>query len=45
MTNANVSGTQLPAFDRLRAADVESTIRELVGRNRAEAASLAEMSL
>src|SRR5688572_29964008 len=40
MTNANVSGTQLPAFDRLRAADVESTIRELLERNRAEVASL-----
>src|ERR1041384_5863216 len=37
---ATVSGTQLPAFDRIRAADVESTIRELLERNRAEVATL-----
>ena len=36
----SVSGTQLPAFDRIRAADVESTIRDLLQRNRAELARL-----
>ncbi len=40
MSNATVSGTQLPAFDRIRAAEVEPTIRELLERNRAEVASL-----
>jgi oligopeptidase A len=37
---ARVSGTELPAFDRIRAADVEQTIRQLLERNRAEVASL-----
>jgi oligopeptidase A len=40
MTEATVSGTALPAFDRIRAADVETTIRELLQRNRGEVASL-----
>src|ERR1051325_2457612 len=39
-TNATVSGTVLPAFDRIHAAEVEPTIRELLDRNRAEVASL-----
>ena len=37
---ARVSGTELPAFDRIRAADVETTIRQLLERNRAAVASL-----
>ncbi|HEX6636261.1 MAG TPA: M3 family metallopeptidase [Steroidobacteraceae bacterium] len=40
MNTATVSGTQLPAFDRIRASDVEPTIRSLLERNRAEVASL-----
>ena len=36
----SVSGTQLPAFDRIRAGDVEATIRDLLQRNRAELATL-----
>jgi oligopeptidase A len=37
---ASVSGTALPAFDRIRAVEVEPTIRELLERNRAEVATL-----
>ncbi len=37
---ATVSGTELPAFDRIRAAEVEPTIRDLLERNRQEVASL-----
>ena len=37
---ANVSGTALPAFDRIRAAEVETTIRALLDRNRGEVADL-----
>ncbi|MEJ0085924.1 MAG: M3 family metallopeptidase [Pseudomonadota bacterium] len=40
MTDANISGTALPAFDRIQAADVESTIRELLQRSRGEVATL-----
>jgi oligopeptidase A len=40
MTDANISGTALPAFDRIRAGDVETTIRSLLERNRGEVASL-----
>ncbi|HEU4780315.1 MAG TPA: M3 family metallopeptidase [Steroidobacteraceae bacterium] len=40
MTDANISGTTLPAFDRIAAADVEPTIRELLQRNRGEVATL-----
>jgi oligopeptidase A len=40
MNTAEVSGTALPAFDRIRAADVETTIRTLLERNRAEVATL-----
>jgi oligopeptidase A len=40
MTNANISGTALPAFDRIQPADVESTIRELLQRSRGEVAAL-----
>lgn len=40
MSLATVSGTQLPAFDRIRAGEVEATIRELLERNRAEVSSL-----
>jgi oligopeptidase A len=40
MSEANVSGTALPAFDRIRAGEVETTIRALLERNRAEVASL-----
>ena len=37
--DANISGTALPAFDRIAAADVEPTIRELLQRNRGEVAT------
>jgi oligopeptidase A len=37
---ANVSGTELPAFDRIRAGEVEATIRNLLERNRGEVAVL-----
>jgi oligopeptidase A len=40
MTEANISGTALPAFDRIRAGDVETTIRSLLERNRGEVATL-----
>jgi oligopeptidase A len=40
MSTANVSGTELPAFDRIRAAEVETTIRALLQRHRSEVASL-----
>src|SRR5689334_3294038 len=40
MTEANLSGTALPAFDSIRAGDVESTIRGLLERNRGEVAAL-----
>jgi oligopeptidase A len=40
MMPAVVSGTALPAFDRIRAADVETTIRALLDRNRAEVSAL-----
>jgi oligopeptidase A len=39
-STANVSGTQLPAFDRIRAGEVEATIRSLLEKNRAEVATL-----
>ena len=35
-----LSGTTLPAFDRISAAEVEPTIRELLQRNRGEVATL-----
>jgi len=37
---ATVSGTALPAFDRIRATEVETTIRELLDRNRGEVKGL-----
>jgi oligopeptidase A len=40
MTEANISGTALPAFDRIRAGEVETTIRSLLERNRGEVATL-----
>src|SRR5687768_16094673 len=40
MTDANISGTALPAFDRIRAGDVEYTIRSLLEHNRGEVATL-----
>jgi oligopeptidase A len=40
MTDANISGTALPAFDAIRAGDVETTIRGLLERNRGEVAAL-----
>jgi oligopeptidase A len=40
MTDANISGTALPAFDRIAAADVEPAIRELLQRSRGEVATL-----
>jgi oligopeptidase A len=40
MTDANISGTALPAFDVIRAGDVETTIRGLLERNRGEVAAL-----
>src|SRR5688572_5383992 len=35
-----LDGTRLPSFDRFRAGDVETTIRELLQRNRGEVATL-----
>ena len=40
MSDTQISGTTLPAFDRFRAGDVESTIRELLERSRGEVATL-----
>jgi oligopeptidase A len=40
MTEPNLSGTALPAFDSIRAGDVETTIRGLLERNRGEVAAL-----
>jgi oligopeptidase A len=40
MSDAQISGTPLPAFDRIRPEDVEPTIRELLQRNRGEVAAL-----
>jgi len=40
MNDANLNGTPLPAFDRIRAGEVEATIRELLQRNRGEVATL-----
>src|SRR3954468_8404306 len=40
MTEANLGGTALPAFDSIRAGDVETTIRGLLQRNRGEVAAL-----
>ena len=40
MTDANIRGTTLPAFDRIAASNVEPTIRELLQRNRGEVATL-----
>ena len=37
---ATVSGTALPAFDRIRATEVETTIRALLDRNRGEVKGL-----
>jgi oligopeptidase A len=39
-TSVTVSGTALPAFDRIRAGEVETTIRALLERNRGAVASL-----
>jgi oligopeptidase A len=40
MNEANISGTALPAFDRIQPAGVEATIRELLQRSRGEVATL-----
>jgi oligopeptidase A len=40
MSDANINGTQLPAFDRIAASEVEPAIRELLQRNRGEVATL-----
>jgi oligopeptidase A len=40
MTDANIRGTTLPAFDRIAASEVEPTIRALLQRNRGEVATL-----
>jgi oligopeptidase A len=40
MTDTQISGTVLPAFDRIRANDVEPTIRYLLQRSRGEVAAL-----
>ncbi len=40
MSDTQISGTTLPAFDRFRAGDVEPTIRELLQRSRGEVATL-----
>ena len=40
LSDAQISGTALPAFDRIRAGDVEPTIRELLPRRRGAVATL-----
>jgi len=40
MSDAQISGTVLPAFDRIRPGEVEPAIRELLRRNRDEVATL-----
>jgi oligopeptidase A len=40
MSDAQISGTTLPAFDRIRASEVEPAIRELLQRSRGEVATL-----
>src|SRR6185436_3447964 len=40
MSDVQISGTVLPAFDRIRAGEVEPAIRELLRRNRDEVATL-----
>jgi len=40
MSDTQISGTTLPAFDRIRPGDVEPTIRELLQRSRGEVATL-----
>src|SRR5687767_4591836 len=40
MSDVQISGTTLPAFDRIRASEVEATIRELLQRSRGEVATL-----
>ena len=40
MSDTQISGTALPAFDRIRAGDVETTIRDLLQRSRGEVATL-----
>ncbi|MEO8063374.1 MAG: M3 family metallopeptidase [Pseudomonadota bacterium] len=40
MTDANINGTALPAFDRIQPGEVESMIRELLQRSRGEVATL-----
>ena len=40
ISDTQISGTTLPAFDRFRAGDVEPAIRELLQRSRGEVATL-----
>ena len=40
LSETQISGTALPAFDRIRAGDVEPAIRELLQRSRGEVATL-----
>ncbi len=40
MNDAHIAGTALPAFDRIRAGDVEPAIRTLLERSRGEVATL-----
>ncbi len=40
MSDAQIGGTTLPAFDRISAGDVEATIRALLERSRGEVATL-----
>jgi oligopeptidase A len=40
MSDVQISGTSLPAFDRFRASEVEPAIRELLQRSRGEVATL-----
>jgi oligopeptidase A len=40
MNEVSIAGTALPAFDRIRAGDVEPTIRALLDRSRGEVATL-----
>ncbi|HET7812246.1 MAG TPA: M3 family metallopeptidase [Steroidobacteraceae bacterium] len=40
LSETRISGTALPAFDRIRPGDVEPTIRELLQRSRGEVATL-----
>ena len=45
MSEAQISGTALPAFDRINAGEVEPAIRALLERSRGEAVSYTHLTL